>query len=117
MLSDLEVGQFRTFGFIALRSCLTEREVKDLQEAHDRVIAEAPAYNYFAENGTRMLSPFVQADNAFARLIEHPRVMEAMRDIWGTECLYIGASDMWSNRDDKMASRLEGLGVERVREL
>ena len=100
MLSDLEVGQFRTFGFIALRSCLTEREVKELQEAHDRVIAGAPEYNYFAENGTRMLSPFVQADNAFARLIEHPRVMEAMRDIWGTECLYIGGSDMWANRDD-----------------
>ena len=64
MLSDLEVGQFRTFGFIVLRSCLTETEVRELQEAHDRVIAGAPEYNYFAENGTRMLSPFVQTDDA-----------------------------------------------------
>ena len=100
MLSDLEAGQFRTFGFTVLRSCLDESEVRNLQEAHDRVIARAPAYDYFAGNGTRMLSPFVQADDAFARLIEHPRLMEAMRDIWGTECLYTAASDMWANRDD-----------------
>lgn len=100
MLSDLEVGQFRAFGFTVLRSCLAECEVKELQEAHDRVIAKAPAYDYFAENGTRMLSPFVQADDAFGALIEHPGVMEAMRDIWGTECLYIAGSDMWANRDD-----------------
>ena len=92
MLSDLEVGQFRTFGFIVLRSCLEESEVMNLQEAHDRVIAKAPAYDYFAENGTRMLSPFVQADDAFDRLIEHPGVMGAMRDIWGTECLYMAAA-------------------------
>ena len=60
MLSDLEVGQFRTFGFTVLRSCLAEGEVENLEEAHDRVIAEAPEYNYFAGNGTRMLSPFVR---------------------------------------------------------
>ena len=100
MLSDLEVGQFWTFGFTVLRGCLSENEVERLQEAHRRVIAEAPVYNYFAENGTRMLSPFVQADDAFADLIEQPGVMEAMRDIWGTECLYIAGSDMWANRDD-----------------
>ncbi len=100
MLSDLEVAQFRTFGFIVLRSCLSNRELDNLQQAHDRVIADAPVYNYFAEKGTRMLSPFVQADDTFAELIEHPGVMEAMRDIWGRECLYIGGSDMWANRDD-----------------
>ena len=100
MLSDLEVGQFWTFGFTVLRGCLSEKEVDRLQETHNRVIADAPVYNYFAENGTRMLSPFVQADDTFAELIEHPGVMEAMRDIWGTECLYIAGSDMWANRDD-----------------
>ena len=100
MLSDLEVGQFWTFGFTVLRGCLSEKEVDRLQEAHSRVIGDAPVYNYFAENGTRMLGPFVQADDAFADLIEQPGVMEAMRDIWGTECLYIAGSDMWANRDD-----------------
>ncbi len=100
MLSELEVGQFWTFGFTVLRGCLSGEEVDRLQEAHRRVIADAPVYNYFAENGTRMLSPFVHADDAFANLIEQPGVMEAMRDIWGTECLYIAGSDMWANRDD-----------------
>ena len=100
MLSDLEVGQFWTFGFTILKGCLSEKEVECLQETHSRVIAEAPVYNYFAENSTRMLGPFVQADDTFADLIEHPGVMEAMRDIWGTECLYIAGSDMWVNRDD-----------------
>ena len=100
MLSNLQVGQFWTFGFTVLRGCLNENEVDRLQEAHTRVIADAPVYNYFAENGTRMLGPFVQADDAFADLIEQPGVMEAMRDIWGTECLYIAGSDMWANRDD-----------------
>ena len=100
MLADLEVGQFWTFGFVVLRSCLSENEVDRLQEAHNRVIADAPEYNYFAENGTQKLSPFVQADDAFAALIEHPCAMEAMRDIWGKECLYIAGSDMWANRDD-----------------
>lgn len=100
MLSDQEVGRFCAFGFIVLRNCLSEAEVDNLQQAHDRVIADAPVYNYFAENGTRMLSPFVQADPSFAELIEHPGVMQAMRSIWGTECIYIAGSDMWSNRDD-----------------
>ena len=93
MLSDQDVGRFRAFGFIVLRNCLSEDEVDNLQRAHDRVIAGAPVYNYFAENGTRMLSPFVQADPSFAALIEHPGVTQAMRRIWGTECIYIPGSD------------------------
>ena len=44
--------------------------------------------------------PFVQTSEAFWFLIEHPNIMEAMRDIWGTECLYTAGSDMWSNFDD-----------------
>ena len=100
MLSDLEVGQFRAFGFIVLRDCLRPKDVERLQKAHDRVIADAPVYDYFGDHGTRMLSPFVQVDDAFSELIEHPGVMEAMRDIWGEECLYIGGSDMWANMDD-----------------
>jgi len=101
MLSDLEIGRFRAFGYVVLRSCLSSREVARLQEAHDRVIADAPVNDYFAGGaGTRSLAPFVEADDAFGDLIEHPGVMEAMRDIWGTECLYNGGSDMWSNLDD-----------------
>jgi hypothetical protein len=100
MLSETEVGQFRAFGFVVLRGCLSGEEVEGLQEAYKRVVADAPVYNYFGNNDSQVLTPFVQADDRFAALIEHPRIMEAMRDIWGVECLYIGSSDLWANRDD-----------------
>ena len=101
MLSELEIGQFRGFGFVVLRSCLSPNEVRRLNEAHDRVIAAAPTNDYFGGGvGTRTVAPFVEADDAFAELIEHPGVMEAMRDIWGAECLYNAGSDMWANLDD-----------------
>ena len=100
MLSDLDAGQFWTFGFVILKNCLGPDEVERLEEAHARVMADAPIYNYFDVNNTRMLCPFVQTDDCFAALIEQPRVMEAMCDIWGTECLYVGGSNMWVNRDD-----------------
>ncbi len=101
MLSELDIGRFRAFGYVFLRSCLSRREVARLREAHDRVMAAAPINNYFGGGaGTRTLAPFVEADDAFGELIEHPGVMEAMRDIWGTECLYNAGSDMWSNLDD-----------------
>lgn len=100
MLSDLETGQFRAFGFVVLRQCLSAAEVERLQEAHDRTLALAPAYDYFGSNGTRMLCPFVQQDECFGALIEHPGVMAAMREIWGAECLYTAGSDAWANLDD-----------------
>src|ERR1051326_5066594 len=99
MLTNLEVGQFRAFGFVVLRNCLTSEEMVEIRRAYKRVMAKAPKYDYFGSNGTRTLLDFVEEDDTFARLVGHPRVMEAMRDIWGTECLYVG-SDIWSNRDD-----------------
>lgn len=100
MLSELEVGQFQAFGYVVLRQCLSPAEMQALAVAYDRVIADAPIYNYFAKNDTRMITGFVRVDHAFGALIEHPGVMEAARDIWGTECLYTAASDMWLNRDE-----------------
>lgn len=100
MLSDLHVGQFRAFGFTVLKNCLTAAEMKRLEAAYERVIADAPSYQYFGDCGTKMLCSFVDCDDAFGALIEHPAIMQAMRDIWGTECLYAGGSDMWSNLDD-----------------
>ena len=100
MLSDQEVGQFRAFGFIVLKGCLSGEEVEGLQGAYDRTVVDAPVYNYFGNNDSQVLTPCVQADDRFAALIEHPGVMEAMRDIYGTECLYVGSSDLWANRDD-----------------
>lgn len=100
MLTNLEVGQFNAFGYIVLKECLSSDEVKSLQDTHERIMVEAPENNYFGHQGTKTCAPFLQANEAFWFLIEHPRIMAAMRDIWGTECLYTAGSDMWSNCDD-----------------
>ena len=99
MLSQLEVGQFHAFGFMVLRNCLSEDEFEQVEKAYTRLIATAPRYDYFSNIGTRMTSSFVYEDESLGNLIEHSKVMEAMRDIWGTECLYLGGQDMWENRD------------------
>ena len=100
MLTDTEVGQFVAFGYVVLRDCLDPEELAGLQEAFDRVIETAPILDLFGTAGSRRLMPFVEADDSFQGLIEHPRIMEAMRDIDGTEFLYTGGSDLTANVDD-----------------
>ena len=100
MLTAVEVGQFKAFGYVVLRSCLSSDEVLRLQEAFDRAIESAPSFDAFGDAGSRRLIPFVEADDSFGELIEHPNIMEAMRDIDGTEFLYDGGSDLTANRDD-----------------
>ena len=99
MLTELEVGQFHAFGYTVLRNCLSVDELEAVEKAYTRLIANAPGYNYFTEIGTRMTTAFVYEDESLGNLIENPKVMEVMRDIWGTECLYNGGQDMWENRD------------------
>jgi len=64
MLSELEVGQFQAFGYVVLRQCLSPAEMQALTVAYDRVIADAPIYNYFAKNDTRMITGFVLSATA-----------------------------------------------------
>ena len=101
MLTDTEVGQFHTFGYVAVRGCLSADLVRRVEGAHARLIARTPRYAYFdPDSRTRMMAGFVEEDDVFSELIEHPKIMEAMRDIDGTEFLYLGGCDIWSNLDD-----------------
>ena len=100
MLSDLEVGQFNTFGFTVIRDCLSTNEFEKIEKAYTHLIANAYRYNYFSEIGTRVTNTFVYEDANMANLMEHPQVMEVMHDIWGTECLYNGGISMWENKDE-----------------
>src|SRR5258708_605126 len=45
MLTNLEVGQFRAFGFVVLRDCLTPQEVAEIGRAYKHVMARAPKYD------------------------------------------------------------------------
>ena len=105
MLTELDVAHFHAFGFVRLKNCLEAAELERLQEAFDRVISTDPDVTVSKapfKDGTRSLCPFAEADDAFIKLIEHPRIMEAMRDIDGTEFLYSGAEDMSSFVGDTM---------------
>jgi hypothetical protein len=101
MLSDLETGVFHAFGFVVLRACLSPAEVTRLDEAYTRAIATAPAYDYFGAGGTRMLVHAEEADDSIAALVGHPRIDEAIRDLFGRSDLFIN-SDLWRNMDDTL---------------
>ena len=100
MLNDLEVGQFRAFGYVVLEDCLGTGELQRVQEAFDRVVDGAPAHTDFGAAGTRRSVTFMKEEDALGALIEHPKVMAAMRDIDGTEFLYTGSADLTANVDD-----------------
>ena len=102
MLTELEIGQFRAFGYVVLKECLDSDEVQRLQEAFDRAIQSAPALDDFGTAGSKRTLSFMEAEDSFGALIEHPKIMEAMRDIDGTEFLYSGAEDMSSFVGDTM---------------
>ena len=67
MLSDLEVGQFWTFGFTVLRGCLSEEEVDRLQEAHSRVIAESTGLQLFRRKWDTDAQSFCPSGRCFRR--------------------------------------------------
>ena len=100
MISDLEIGQFHAFGFVVLRGCLEASEMEELNAAFERWISQAPRYLYFNKDSqSRMINHVEDQDRIIAALIVHPRIIDTMRDIWGTTCLFIG-SNIWSNLDE-----------------
>ena len=90
MLTDVEASHFRVFGYVVVRGCVDSDHVERLRQAFNREIASNPRIKEREPGGTRTLGPFAETDDAFAELIEHPKLMEAMRDIDGAEFLYFG---------------------------
>ena len=88
MLTDKEVDYFRVFGYVVLRGLLPPEHVKRLQDAFDEQIANNPRVEEFRDNGSKNLSRYVESNDAFLELICHPGLMEAMRDLDGTEFIY-----------------------------
>lgn len=92
MLSMKEVNHFRVFGYVVLRGLLPHDQTEHLQAIFDREIETNPGVQSKGAAGTKGLSPYCDTDVAFARLIYHPGLMEAMRDLDGTEFIYFGGS-------------------------
>jgi hypothetical protein len=99
MLSADEVAGYNAFGFVVLNGCLTPSESAAVEAAYERVMVEAPRYDYFDTGGTRKLNGCEEKDPVLARFLVHPKIIDAMGALWGAPGLFLG-SDIWSNRDD-----------------
>lgn len=99
MLSRDEIAHYRAFGFIMLRQCLASDEFAELEAAYERLMQDAESYDYFGKAGTRTAMGAEEKDPVFAAFVVHPKIIQAMRDLWGAPGLYLGC-DIWSNRDD-----------------
>lgn len=99
MLSKDEISGYQAFGYVVMKACLTSAETAELEAAYERVMVDAPRYDYFDTAGTRKKNNVEEQDPVFARFIAHPKINEAMRSLWGAPGILIG-SDVWSNRDD-----------------
>ena len=99
MLGQDEKAGYRAFGYVVLRACLTPAETAELEAAYERVMVDAPRYDYFDTGGTRKTNNVEEQDPVFARFVAHPKISDAMGELWGSPGILIG-SDVWSNRDD-----------------
>lgn len=70
-----------------------------MEAAYERVMADAPRYDYFDTGGTRKLNGCEEIDPVLARFIAHRKIIEAMCQLWGAPGIFVG-SDIWSNMDD-----------------
>lgn len=71
------VKQFEQEGYLLLRNVLSETQVKELNAAVDRIVAEEPealAYNVYNS---------VERDPAILSLIDHPRLLPLMVNLMG----------------------------------
>ena len=99
MLTKDEIASYHAFGYLVLRGCLTPEETPEVEAAYERVMVDAPQYDYFDTGGTRKLNGSEEKDAVLARFLVHPKIVDAMRDLWGAPGIFLG-SDIWSNMDD-----------------
>ncbi len=88
MTTDIDVGQYRAFGFTVLRGCLSATELRRFEDAYERLMAKATEFNYFGTAGTKQYLHPHEEDSTIAALAVHPRILDAMRQIWGRALVF-----------------------------
>jgi len=116
VLSPDEIACFRAFGFVVVRGCIGRDQLLALDRAFDRSMADAPSYDAYGQGGSRMRSHAEDADPAFAALIGHGPLAEALQASLSVAGLYLG-SFLLHNCDDTPwhTTGLPGEGVESIR--
>ena len=83
MLTAEQLRQFKTFGFVILRSVFTNDEIKTIREEFDHRAAEASSYEPF--DGSKIQNFNMMGDDTpfFASLLEDPRFADTAEQMYG----------------------------------
>jgi hypothetical protein len=116
VLTPGDIACFRAFGFVVVRGCIPPAQVRELDRAFERSMADAPAFDAYGRGGSRMCSHAEDADPAFAALIGHVPLAQALESSLSVAGLYIG-SFLLHNCDDTPwhTTGLPGEGAESIR--
>jgi len=108
MLSPAALDAYRRDGFIVLPNILTPDEVEALRRVTDRLVDNARSVSanddvYDLEESHSPDEPRVRRikaphlhDPAYARVSRHPKIVEVLRDLWGTVRFDTGKLNMKS---------------------
>ena len=113
MLTEDQVRQFKTFGFVVMRSVLTEDELKTAQAEFDHRAAVVASYEPF--DGTKPHSFNMMGNDTpfFASLLEDPRFAEAAEQMFGVVLGYAANANRYIGNTSWHydAGSYEGTGV------
>ena len=95
MLTEEQIHQFKTFGFVVMRSVFTTDELKTIQAEFDHRAEAASSYEPF--DGTKRHSFNMMGDETpfFASLMEDPRFAEAAEQLFGDVIGEIAAANRY----------------------
>ena len=95
MLTEEQVYQFKTFGFVIMRSGFTRDELRTIQAEFDYRAAEASSHEPF--DGTKRQSFNMMGDDTpfFASLMEEPRFAKVAEQLYGDVIGEIAAANRY----------------------
>ena len=116
MLTSEEIACFRAFGFVVVRGCIPREQLLSLDRAFDRSMVDAPRFDAYGQGGSRMRSHAEDADPAFAALVGHGPLAQALQMSLSVTGLYLGSFLLHSCDDTPWhTTGLPGEGVESIR--
>ena len=83
MLTEEQLAHFKTFGFVVMRSVLTEDELKTIRSEFDHRAAEAFSFEPFDGSKRHTFNMMGHGTPFFASLMEDPRFAETAEQMYG----------------------------------
>ena len=89
MLTEEQVGHFKTFGFLVLRNLLSSEEMTDIGRDFDEVMAEERKGAPFSGEESQSVLWFVEHRPSLYRLAEDDRIYNVVEQLLGPEFLWV----------------------------